>query len=74
MNEFEKMMDELNDITAKLESGKMSLSESMELFERGVSLTKNAQELLENAKQKIVKITSEQEGAVTSEPFDVKEE
>lgn len=74
MNEFEKMMDELNDITAKLESGKMSLSESMELFERGVSLTKNAQELLENAKQKIVKITSDQEGAVTSEPFDVKEE
>lgn len=74
MNEFEKMMDELNDITAKLESGKMSLSESMELFERGVSLTKNAQEILESAKQKIVKITSDQEGAVTSEPFDVKED
>ncbi len=74
MNEFEKMMDELNDITAKLESGKMSLSESMELFERGVSLTKNAQAILESAKQKIVKITSDQEGAVTSEPFDVKED
>lgn len=74
MNEFEKMMDELNDITAKLESGKMSLSESMELFEKGVSLTKKCTKLLEDAKQKIMKITSDEAEAVTSEPFDVKEE
>lgn len=74
MNEFEKMMDELNDITSKLESGKMSLSESMELFEKGVSLTKKCSELLENAKQKIMKITSDEAENVTCEPFDVKEE
>lgn len=50
MNEFEKMMEELTGITEKLESGKLTLSESMELFEKGVSLTKKCSELLEKRK------------------------
>lgn len=74
MNEFEKMMEELGVITEKLESGKLTLSESMELFEKGVGLTKKCSELLENAKIKIMKITSDSEGAVKEEPFDVSEE
>lgn len=73
MNEFEKMMAELEDITAKLESGKLTLAESMELFEKGVGLTKKCAETLENAKIKIMKITSDAEGAVAEEPFDVEE-
>ena len=74
MNEFEKMMEELTGITEKLESEKLTLSESMELFEKGVPLTKKCSELLENAKIKIMKITSDSEGAVKEEPFDVEEE
>lgn len=74
MNEFEKMMEELTGITEKLESEKLTLSESMELFEKGVSLAKKCSELLENAKIKIMKITSDSEGAVKEEPFDVGEE
>lgn len=74
MNEFEKMMEELGVITEKLESGKLTLSESMELFEKGIGLTKKCSELLENAKIKIMKITSDSEGAVMEEPFDVSEE
>lgn len=74
MNEFEKMMEELSSITEKLESGKLTLSESMELFEKGVGLTKKCSELLENAKIKIMKITSDTEGDVKEEPFDVEEE
>lgn len=74
MNELEKMMEELTGITEKLESEKLTLSESMELFEKGVSLTKKCSELLENAKIKIMKITSDSEGAVKEEPFDVGEE
>lgn len=73
MNDFEKMMAELSEITEKLESGKLKLSESMELFERGVALTKSCNELLEEAKIKIMKITSDSEGAVKTEPFDVEE-
>lgn len=73
MNDFEAMMEELSEITEKLESGKLKLSESMELFERGVALTKKCSALLEEAKIKIMKITSDSENAVEAEPFDVEE-
>ncbi len=73
MNDFEKMMAELNEITDKLESGELSLSESMALFEKGIELTRKCGELLNEAKQKIVKITEDSEGNVKEEPFDVEE-
>ena len=73
MNDFEKMMSELNEITDKLESGELSLSESMALFEKGVELTRKCGELLNEAKQKIVKITEDSEGNIKEEPFDVEE-
>ena len=73
MNDFEKMMSELNEITEKLESGELSLSESMALFEKGVELTRKCGELLNEAKQKIVKITEDSEGNVKETPFDVEE-
>ena len=73
MNDFEKMMTELNEITDKLESGELSLSESMALFEKGVELTRKCGELLNEAKQKIVKITEDSEGNVKEVPFDVEE-
>ena len=73
MNDFEKMMVELNEITDKLESGELSLADSMALFEKGVELTKKCSELLNEAKQKIVKITTEADGTVKEVPFDVEE-
>lgn len=73
MNDFEKMMAELNEITGKLESGELSLSESMALFEKGIELTRKCGELLNDAKQKIVKITEDAEGNVKETPFDVEE-
>ena len=73
MNDFEKMMAELNEITEKLESGELSLSESMALFEKGVELTRKCGELLNEAKQKIVKITEDSDGNIKEEPFDVAE-
>ena len=73
MNDFEKMMAELNEITEKLESGELSLSESMALFEKGVELTRKCSELLNEAKQKIVKITTEADGTVKEVPSDVEE-
>ena len=71
MNDFEKMMAELNEITEKLESGELSLSESMALFEKGVELTRKCGELLNEAKQKIVKITLDADGNIKETPFDV---
>ena len=73
MNDFEKMMEELSEITEKLESGEPSLADSMALFEKGVELTKKCSELLSEAQQKIVKITTDSDGNVKEVPFDVEE-
>ena len=73
MNDFEKMMEELSEITEKLESGELSLADSMALFEKGVELTKKCNELLSEAQQKIVKITEDSSGNAKEVPFDVEE-
>ncbi len=73
MNEFETMMTQLEEITEKLENGDLSLDESMKLFEQGVTLTKACSALLDEAQQKIVKITVGETGEVTEEPFEIEE-
>lgn len=56
---FEKSLSELEKIVAKLENEDCSLSESIELFENGVKLTKNCTEQLNSAKLKIEMLTGE---------------
>lgn len=73
MNDFEKMITELTEITEKLEGGELSLAESMALFEKGVTLTKKCSEILNEAEGKIVKITKDAEGNVKEVPFNVEE-
>lgn len=70
---FEQMMARLDEITEKLEGKDLSLTDSMKLFEEGVSLTKRCNDLLSEAEQKIVKITEQSDGAYTEEPFGVEE-
>lgn len=59
--DFEKSLDELEKIVARLESGDISLDESIELFERGTKLTNECRKTLENARQKITSLTEEEE-------------
>lgn len=70
ISDFEKKMEALSDITEKLEKGELSLSESMKAFEEGVSLTKECAEMLNSAKQKILKITTDSSGKEREEDFD----
>ena len=51
--DFEKSISELENIVAQLESGDITLDESIKLFERGTKLTKDCRKTLETAKQKI---------------------
>ena len=50
---FEDLMVELEDITNKLESDKLSLDESVKLFEEGMKISKDCNEKLESAEKKI---------------------
>lgn len=50
---FEQLVEELQGLVAKLEAGNLPLDESLRLYERGVVLTRQANERLEGAERKI---------------------
>ena len=55
--DFEKSVKELEKIASSLENEQITLDESIALFEKGVKLSKECSQYLENAKQKIVLLT-----------------
>ena len=70
---FEKAMDELESIVAKLEGGKVPLEESVAIYERGEALKKRCEELLRQAEARVEKITLDASGKPAgTEPLDVK--
>jgi len=66
---FEKTFTELEDLVKKMEGGDLSLEESLKYFERGILLTKNCQQALNKAEQK-VRILLEKSNKNNLESFD----
>ncbi len=58
---FEKTLAELETLVEQMEQGDLSLEESLKCFERGIVLTRNCQQALTEAEQK-VKLLLEQNG------------
>ncbi|MAP24237.1 MAG: exodeoxyribonuclease VII small subunit [Rickettsiales bacterium] len=54
---FEQSLKQLEDIVSKMESGGLSLEESIQLYEKGIALKKLCQQDLENASLKIEKLS-----------------
>ena len=50
---FEAKLNRLEEISEKLESGDIGLSESIELYEEGINLSKRCYETLKNAEVKV---------------------
>lgn len=67
-DKFETSIKELEEIVKALESGSVSLDESLLLFEKGVKLTKNCQRLLDEAEKK-VSILVNDDGEVVKKDF-----
>ncbi len=67
--DFEKALEELESLVEQLESGDLSLDQSLEQFKRGVKLTRHCQGVLDQAQQTVEKLldTSDESSAV---PFD----
>ena len=61
--DFEKAIEELEKIVSQLESGEVSLDESIKLFERGMELTGICRKTQDTARQKIVTLTEAEEEA-----------
>ncbi|MBA2651389.1 MAG: exodeoxyribonuclease VII small subunit [Tatlockia sp.] len=50
---FEKSMTELEEIVMQLEKGELSLEDSLKQFEKGITLARRCQEVLNHAEKKI---------------------
>lgn len=65
---FEDALEELEGIVQKLEEGQLSLEESLDLFERGIFLSKELSIKLKDAEQRIEKLV-ERNGELMTEPL-----
>lgn len=56
---FEQALSELEALVAAMESGEMTLEESLQAFETGVRLTRECQVTLQQAEQKVQLLLAE---------------
>lgn len=68
--DFEGAITELEAEVKKLESGNMTLDESIEAFEEAVKLVKICNEKLECAERRVRILTEGRDGTVTDLPFE----
>lgn len=65
---FEDSIKELEKIVEKLEKGEVGLDESLELFEKGIKLSKACNEMLDKAEKKVsVLINGEKQDFIAEE-------
>jgi len=65
---FEAGLDELEVVVKQLESGELSLERSLELFEKGMTLSETCRKQLLDAETR-VEMLVRKEGKVQPEPF-----
>lgn len=66
--DFEKSLQELEQLVARLERGDLPLAESLALFEQGVSLTRACHGALAEAQQKVSMLLQQGGAPVPFEP------
>jgi len=68
---FEKSLQQLESLVERLESGELSLEESLKTFEQGIKLTRSCQTALQEAEQKVEILLQQENGDTTTEPFEL---
>lgn len=71
---FEDAMIELESKVKKLESGSLTLDESIAAFEEAVKLIRVCNKQLENAERRVRMLTEGNDGSVTDVPFEIENE
>jgi len=59
---FEAALEELEQLVERMETGEMSLEESLKAFERGVTLTRDCQKALKDAELRVQALTDTEQG------------
>lgn len=70
---FEAALNELETVIEKMETGQLSLEDSLKSFEQGVNLARTCQKALKEAEQK-VQILIEKNGELYTEPFNTEDQ
>ncbi|WP_163835422.1 exodeoxyribonuclease VII small subunit [Spartinivicinus ruber] len=69
---FEESLTELEKLVEQLESGELPLEDALQAFEQGIKLTRDCQQALAKAEQK-VNLLLEKNGLQNIEPFETEE-
>ena len=67
---FEEAMKKLETIANELENGDLSLEESVSKFEEGMKISKQCNDIIENAEKKIT-VLLQKDGEVEEEDFKI---
>ena len=68
---FETSLAELEQIVTKLEDGDLPLEESLELFEKGIKLSRECRERLTKAERRIEILMKDADGEMVTKEFDL---
>ena len=67
---FDKVIENLQSVVAKLESGNLTLEESLAAYEEGVGLARRGHTLLDGAQKRVELLVRDNAGHLTTEPLD----
>ncbi len=73
-NSFEKALNRLEEIVNKLESGELSLDESLKIFQEGIELSRFCTKKLQEAETKVKKLAKDSSGKFKLEDLKLEEE
>jgi len=72
--DFEKNLNRLEEIVDKMETGELSLGDSLKMFEEGVRLSRECQAQLNEAERKVkVLLNVNESGEAVTEDFEAKD-
>lgn len=71
---LEASLQEINGLIDQMEKDELTLEQSLSHFERGITLIKNAQKILQEAEQKVKILTKSATGNDILTPFESPEE
>ena len=66
--DFEKSLDELEQLVRRMEQGELTLDESLQAYERGVALYRNCQAALDQAELR-VRLLTDPDDPESARPF-----
>ena len=73
--DFEKKLTRLEEIVHKMETGELSLEQSMKFFEEGIKLSRECQTQLNQAEAQVKKLVSvDEKGQTVTEKFNTDEQ